>query len=56
MAINNLGALYELGRGVPMDKFKAMQTFVRIADEGTLTRAAHGLGLSLPAVVRSLAA
>lgn len=39
-----------------MDKFKAMQTFVRIADEGSLTRAAQGLGLSLPAVVRSLAA
>jgi DNA-binding transcriptional LysR family regulator len=39
-----------------MDKFKAMQTFVRIADEGTLTRAAEGLRLSLPAVVRSLAA
>jgi DNA-binding transcriptional LysR family regulator len=39
-----------------MDKFKAMQTFVRIADEGSLTRAAHELGLSLPAVVRSLAA
>jgi DNA-binding transcriptional LysR family regulator len=39
-----------------MDKFKAMQTFVRIADEGSLTQAARELGLSLPAVVRSLAA
>ena len=39
-----------------MDKFKAMQTFVRIADEGSLTRAARALDLSLPAVVRSLAA
>lgn len=39
-----------------MDRFKAMQTFVRIADEGSLTRAARTLGLSLPAVVRSLAA
>jgi DNA-binding transcriptional LysR family regulator len=39
-----------------MDKFKAMQTFVRIADEGSLTRAAGELKLSLPAVVRSLAA
>src|SRR3954469_3776784 len=39
-----------------MDRFKAMQTFVRIADEGNLTRAAQALGLSLPAVVRSLAA
>jgi DNA-binding transcriptional LysR family regulator len=38
-----------------MDKFKAMQTFVRIADEGSLTRAAGELNLSLPAVVRSLA-
>ena len=38
-----------------MDRFKAMQTFVKIADEGSLTRAARGLGLSLPAVVRSLA-
>src|SRR5437868_377321 len=39
-----------------MDKFKAMQTFVRIADEGSLTKAAQSLDLSLPAVVRSLAA
>lgn len=39
-----------------MDKLKAMQTFVRIADEGSLTGAARALGASLPAVVRSLAA
>jgi DNA-binding transcriptional LysR family regulator len=39
-----------------MDKFKAMQTFVRIADAGSLTAAARDLGSSLPAVVRSLAA
>ena len=39
-----------------MDKFKAMQTFVRIADEGSLTSAARALDSSLPAVVRSLAA
>lgn len=39
-----------------MDKLKAMQTFVRIADEGSLTAAAHRLGSSLPAVVRTLAA
>lgn len=39
-----------------MDKFKAMQTFVRIADEGSLTAAARAIGSSLPAVVRSLAA
>lgn len=39
-----------------MDKFKAMHTFVRIADEGSLTAAARAMGSSLPAVVRSLAA
>lgn len=39
-----------------MDKFKAMQTFVRIAEEGSLTAAARSQGGSLPAVVRSLAA
>ncbi|MRD48279.1 LysR family transcriptional regulator [Caenimonas koreensis DSM 17982] len=39
-----------------MDKFKAMQTFVQIADEGSLTAAARQMGSSLPAVVRALAA
>ena len=39
-----------------MDKFKAMQTFVNIADGGSLTAAARAGGSSLPAVVRSLAA
>ena len=39
-----------------MDKFRAMQTFVRIADEGSLTAAARATGASLPAVVRALAA
>lgn len=39
-----------------MDKFKAMQTFVRIADAGSLTAAARELGSSLPSVVRALAA
>lgn len=39
-----------------MDKLKAMQTFTRIADEGSLTAAARALDSSLPAVVRSLAA
>lgn len=33
-----------------------MQTFVQIADQGSLTKAADALGSSLPAVVRSLAA
>ena len=39
-----------------MDRLKAMQTFVQIADQGSLTRAAAAMGTSLPAVVRSLAA
>jgi DNA-binding transcriptional LysR family regulator len=39
-----------------MDKFRAMQTFVGIAEAGSLTAAARALGTSLPAVVRSLAA
>ena len=39
-----------------MDKFRAMTTFVQIADAGSLTAAAWALGTSLPAVVRSLAA
>jgi DNA-binding transcriptional LysR family regulator len=39
-----------------MDRFRAMQTFVGIADAGSLTAAARALGTSLPAVVRSLAA
>jgi len=33
-----------------------MKTFVQIADDGSLTAAAAALGMSLPAVVRSLAA
>ena len=33
-----------------------MKTFVQIADDGSLTAAAATLGMSLPAVVRSLAA
>jgi DNA-binding transcriptional LysR family regulator len=39
-----------------MDKFRAMSTFVQIADAGSLTAAAWASGTSLPAVVRSLAA
>jgi DNA-binding transcriptional LysR family regulator len=38
-----------------MDRFKAMQTFVKIADEGSLTAAARALASSLPATVRALA-
>ena len=39
-----------------MDRFKALQTFVRIAEEGSLTAAARKLDASPPAVVRGLAA
>lgn len=39
-----------------MDKLKAMRTFVHVAEGGSLTKAAATLELSLPAVVRSLAA
>ncbi len=39
-----------------MDKLRAMKTFVQIADDGSLTAAAATLGMSLAAVVRSLAA
>lgn len=39
-----------------MDKLKAMQTFVHIADAGSLTAAARVCDSSLPAVVRTLAA
>ncbi|VTU13627.1 D-malate degradation protein R [Variovorax sp. SRS16] len=39
-----------------MDRLKAMHTFVQIAEQGSLTRAADALDSSLPAVVRALAA
>jgi DNA-binding transcriptional LysR family regulator len=39
-----------------MDRFKAMQAFVQIAEQGSLTAAARALGTSLPSVVRMLAA
>jgi len=39
-----------------MDKLKSMQTFVHIADQGSLTAAARVCDSSLPAVVRTLAA
>lgn len=38
-----------------MNKLAAMQTFIAIVDEGSLTAAADGLGKALPTVVRSLA-
>ena len=38
-----------------MDKLRAMTSFVRIVDRGTLTAAASDLGVSLPAMVRTLA-
>lgn len=39
-----------------MDKLRAMQVFVQIADQGSLTAAAQVLDSSLPAIVRTLAA
>jgi DNA-binding transcriptional LysR family regulator len=39
-----------------MDLLRAMQTFVRIVDKGSLTAAADSLSISLPSVVRTLAA
>jgi DNA-binding transcriptional LysR family regulator len=39
-----------------MDKLRAMETFIAIADRGSLTAAASALDSSLPAVVRMLAA
>lgn len=39
-----------------MDKLKAIQTFVQIAEHGSLTKAASAQQSSLPAVVRTLAA
>lgn len=39
-----------------MDKLRAMEIFVRIVEAGSLTAAAEALGMSGPAVVRSLAA
>jgi DNA-binding transcriptional LysR family regulator len=39
-----------------MDKLRAMATFVSIAEQGSLTRAARKLATSLPTVVRTLAA
>lgn len=38
-----------------MDRFRAMQAFIRIVDGGSLSAAARSLGVSLPAVVRTLA-
>ena len=38
-----------------MDKLRAMTTFVRIVDKGSLTGAAADLGSSVPSVVRTLA-
>ena len=39
-----------------MDKFRAMEVFLAIAEHGSLTAAARALDASLPAVVRTLAA
>jgi DNA-binding transcriptional LysR family regulator len=39
-----------------MDKLRALQAFIAIVDQGSLTRAAQTTGSSLPATVRTLAA
>src|SRR3989338_4035183 len=39
-----------------MDKLRAMQAFIHIAEEGSLTAAARVMASSLPAMVRTLAA
>ena len=39
-----------------MDKLRAMAVFVRIVDQGSLTAAADALNMSVPSVVRTLAA
>lgn len=39
-----------------MDRLRAMEVFVRIVDSGSLAAAADALGVSAPAVVRTLAA
>lgn len=39
-----------------MDKLRAMASFTRIVDKGSLTAAAADLGVSLPSMVRTLAA
>lgn len=39
-----------------MDKFRAMQVFIHIAEQGSLTAASRVVGSSLPATVRTLAA
>jgi DNA-binding transcriptional LysR family regulator len=39
-----------------VNKLRAMETFVRIVERGSLTAAAESLGASLPSVVRTLAA
>ena len=38
-----------------MDRFRAMKAFIRIVEGGSLSAAARSLGVSLPAVVRTLA-
>jgi DNA-binding transcriptional LysR family regulator len=39
----------------PMDKLRAMQAFIHIAEQGSLTAAAQVMASSLPAMVRTLA-
>ena len=51
-------ALYysRMWNNCPMDKLRAMTTFVQIVEKGSLTAAAGALGISLPSAVRALAA
>jgi DNA-binding transcriptional LysR family regulator len=50
------GLINDCGYYRVMDKLRAMQVFVRIAEEGSLTAAARAIESSLPATVRTLAA
>src|SRR5688500_7633508 len=42
--------------GIAMDRLHGMRVLVEIVDRGSLTKAAEALALSLPSVVRTLAA
>jgi DNA-binding transcriptional LysR family regulator len=53
---NNATDCFNLRSNMRMDKLRAMETFVRIVERGSLTAAADALDTSLPSVVRALAA
>lgn len=56
MPLKSLDSCIECSNLGGVDKLRAMEVFVRIAEAGSLTAAADALGLSPPAVVRTLAA